>query len=551
MLKRWMLVICLCLLPAAALAGETAWVQVPELLRPGKLMQLAYTAPEGESAAISVVDGAGKTVLNLVSASSGRFTWDGAGVEPGEYVLRLRCGDQTAERAVTVGDPAPVIEVVDSPAIAVSGWTVRVHCSLPGRLTLTLDDGRELAETEAVAGDNVLVWNGMVNNRYLPDGQREAVFRLTDETGFSSTACVVSVLIDNPSPAHDVSAHSPDSVSGITCDHDVCYWKLNMGEMDESLVWEVLTQPVTVLEGNERNQEKVRREPREDCKDYTGEVTYASQAVHVLEKGEEWTLIEAYSSSVEGSSVKNFAGQFTGYVKTSLLKEKTVSQHIGVVIDKLQQRLYVYRDGSLFSTLLCSTGFPRADTPYNETPAGEYLAIRWTGGFWSDKLYCDMAIRFNDGDLLHEVPCLIDYDEAGREISRDYDRCGRFLGEKASHGCIRVQREKSPEGVNMKWLWDNLPRNSDEPAKILIWDELTRQLAPADDQLTVYYNPDNGRQYHSSAYCALVNDRFLPLTAFTCGELESAPYSKLKRCPGCTPPLRRSEVDGVNEKNHR
>ncbi|MBQ3440184.1 MAG: hypothetical protein IJG35_09420, partial [Bacteroidales bacterium] len=40
--------------------------------------------------------------------------------------------------------------------------------------------------------------------------------------------------------------------------------------------------------------------------------------------------------------------------------------------------------GHLFSTLLCSTGFPREDTPFHETPAGEFAVVSWVGGFWSD-----------------------------------------------------------------------------------------------------------------------------------------------------------------------
>lgn len=166
--------------------------------------------------------------------------------------------------------------------------------------------------------------------------------------------------------------------SGVSCDHDICYWKLNRGEMDVASIWQVLTQSVTVLSGSERQQAKVYESPDENSA-AIAEVTYESQAVHVLEQGAEWTKIEGYSSSVEGSSVANYAGHFVGYVPTSLLKEKEVNQHLGVVIDKLQQRLFVFQDGRLLSTLLCSTGFPSEDAPWNETPAGEFLVISRTG----------------------------------------------------------------------------------------------------------------------------------------------------------------------------
>ena len=356
--------------------------------------------------------------------------------------------------------------------------------------------------------------------------------------------------LDEPLPATDREYHTPGERTGTVCDHETCFWKLNMGEMNEAAIWNVLTQPVTVLKGKQREQIKVRLNPEEGCKEYTGVVTCASQAVHILERGDEWTLIEAYSSCEEGSAVRVWALPFRGWVKTSLLEEQQVSQEYGLVVDKLQQRLYVFKNGSLYSTLLCSTGFPKDGAPWNETPAGEFLLVSWTGGFWSDGgLFCDMGLRVNSGILLHEVPCIIRTDEITGEQKKDYSRCESYLGEKASHGCIRVQRELTPEGVNMKWLWDNLPRKP--YVKIIIWDEIGRYLDYPEDDWPLYYNPKGGKQYHSSPYCKLVRDKYLPLTEFTYGELEEAPYSKLTRCPGCAPQLRMEEIDTLNSKNTR
>lgn len=344
--------------------------------------------------------------------------------------------------------------------------------------------------------------------------------------------------------ATDIFYHTPNERSAVKCDHEVCFWRMNMGEMDEAAIWQVLTQPVTVLAGKQREQIRVLAQPDEACTDYVGVVTCASQAVHILERGEDWTLIEAYSSAEEGSAVAVFALPFQGYVKTSLLKEEEVDQTYGLVIDKLQQRLYVFREGKLLSTLLCSTGYPRKDTPFAETPAGEYLMVSWTGGFWAGDLFCDMGIRINSGILVHEVPCKIN-----EENVRDYTRCERYLGEKASHGCIRVQREKTPEGINAKWLWENLHRKP--YTKVIIWDEIDRELGYPSDDLLLYYNPKGGKNYHSQPCCNLVKDKYEPMTAFAYGELEDKPYRKLGRCPACAPQLRRSEIDTVNGKNNR
>ena len=349
--------------------------------------------------------------------------------------------------------------------------------------------------------------------------------------------------------ATDVFYHTPNEHSAVKCDHDVCFWKLEMGHMDEEAIWKVLTQPVTVLTGKQREQVRVLARPDADCKDYVGVVTCASQAVHVLERGDTWTLIEAYSSSEEGSAVKVFAEQFQRYVRTDRLKEEEVDQTYGIVIDKLQQRLYVFKEGKLFTTMLCSTGFAKnKEHLFHETPAGEFLMVSWVGGFQAETLWCAYGIRINSGILVHEVPSREETDRNGVTFT-SYARCERYLGEKASHGCIRVQRQLTPEGVNAKWLWDNLHRKP--YTKVIIWDDLDRELTYPSDELLLYYNPKGGTNYHSQPTCSLVKDKYEPMTSFTYGELDEKPYSKLTPCPGCAPQGRREKIDELNEKSRK
>ena len=349
--------------------------------------------------------------------------------------------------------------------------------------------------------------------------------------------------------ATDVFYHTPNEHSAVKCDHDVCFWKLEMGHMDEEAIWKVLTQPVTVLTGKQREQVRVLARPDADCKDYVGVVTCASQAVHVLERGDTWTLIEAYSSSEEGSAVKVFAEQFQGNVRTDRLKEEEVDQTYGIVIDKLQQRLYVFKEGKLFTTMLCSTGFAKnKEHLFHETPAGEFLMVSWVGGFQAETLWCAYGIRINSGILVHEVPSREETDRNGVTFT-SYARCERYLGEKASHGCIRVQRQLTPEGVNAKWLWDNLHRKP--YTKVIIWDDLDRELTYPSDELLLYYNPKGGTNYHSQPTCSLVKDKYEPMTSFTYGELDEKPYSKLTPCPGCAPQGRREKIDELNEKSRK
>ena len=76
-------------------------------------------------------------------------------------------------------------------------------------------------------------------------------------------------------------------------------------------------------------------------------------------------------------------------------------------------------------------------------------------------------------------------------------------------------------------------------------------LGYPDDQVTLYYNPDGGKYYHSSPRCLSVKEKYWPLTAFTYGELEDEGFVKLTRCKACAPQLRMEEIDTVNEKNTR
>ncbi len=322
---------------------------------------------------------------------------------------------------------------------------------------------------------------------------------------------------------------------------------------DTAAVWELLMKPITVLDvtevetvyplvtpgGKKVNNDKLG-----------GFISGASAAVHVLGPDEDgWTLIEG---------IDYYNRVIRGYVKTSLLKEVTPNEHFGIVVDKLTQKLYIFVDGELYSSVLVSTGLPNDkqpynetaageylliswsggfdndEQPYNETAAGEYLAIRWSGGFDSEGMYCDMAIRFNNGDKMHEVPCNILADGTKR-----YTKWESQLGQKASHGCIRVARLANEDGVNMRWIWENLKRNT----KVLVWDDRGREVPYPDDEMLLYYNPTGGQYYHADEYCSSVKSKYLPLTAFTYGELDNEPYADLTACPYCTNVKRKDEID--------
>ena len=352
---------------------------------------------------------------------------------------------------------------------------------------------------------------------------------------------------EEPSAAETVFIPSYGSpYTEPTRDYD--YWTTPMDITDEEAIWQMLISPITVVDNGKKNAQKtqviLRAEPDEDSAG-VGVVTCISQSVRVLETLDNgWTLVETYSSSFHDNTVQAWNMLVQGYVKTEYLKTTTPNQEIGIVIDKLTQRLYLFKDGALYDTLLVSTGLANERQPYNETRSGEFLLLLpAVGGFKSDNLVCSMGIRFNDGDLLHEVPHTVNADG-----SSNYKSCEPKLGTKASHGCIRVQRKKTPLGTNMTWIWDTIrsAKNPKPNVKLVIWEDWQgRQIPVPSDDTVLYWNPDGGSMYHSAETCNSAKGK--TFTPFTYGELESGEYAALTRCEYCTPPLRVAEIQAINE----
>ena len=172
------------------------------------------------------------------------------------------------------------------------------------------------------------------------------------------------------------------------CGKENCYWETPMDIRDTEAVWAMLQSPITVIDGGQKDTFYLLAEPEEGS-ERVGEVTGASQGVHVLETLESgWSYVECYSSSFHDSKLKLWNQLVSGYIRTELLVEKEVQPEYGIVIDKLTQRLYLFHDGELMDTLLVSTGLPNDKQPYNETRSGEFMIVSPVGDFPSGNMTC-------------------------------------------------------------------------------------------------------------------------------------------------------------------
>ena len=142
-----------------------------------------------------------------------------------------------------------------------------------------------------------------------------------------------------------------------TCSKPDCFWETPMNIHDTEAVWAMLIQPMTVVKGDSRSQAYLLAEPN-DKAERVAEVTCATQGVHVLETlVDGWSRIECYSSSFSGSRVKAWNQLTEGYIRTDKLEQIAVKQKYGLVVDKLDQRLYIFENGELLDVLAVSTGF--------------------------------------------------------------------------------------------------------------------------------------------------------------------------------------------------
>lgn len=551
---------------AASAENDILSISAPrDEIRPGRPAVLSFTVPEDGSCRIEMADEAGNTTCVIaeeraVTAGYNSMYWNGTigGVPAAEGTWRLliRMNGQSAETPVTIGRMIPCLISVKMDSDEVEeGDTVLIHfyATEGGTLHLKEENG-----TEPLSWENMPAGDGTISfQAEMTPGTHVMELTLGGEDGTLSEPVQLTLNVLEKVDLNAVPTAEPlpeylreKGKTGFTPlqtsprrgeDQTLNYWTVPMDITDEEAVWKALTAPITVLDNGKRNAEKmqviIHAKPSEQSEGI-GMVTCISQGVHVLEKGEEWTLIECYSSSFHDSAILNWNTLVHGYVPTAYLKDIMPNQEMGMVVDKLTQRLYIFRNGRLFTTLLVSTGISNAKQPYNETRSGEFLLVSKVGEFSSDNLRCAMALRFNDGDLLHEVP----YIASGDGRYRDYSINEPKLGKKASHGCIRVQRQPSPEGVNQKWLWNNYKKNT----RIMIWEDWQgRQIpVPADDTVLYCLKKRNG-YYHTSEKCGVIRGKRTETISY--GMLDEDAYLKLKPCPQCAAPGRHETIEAINE----
>ncbi|HSK68024.1 MAG TPA: L,D-transpeptidase, partial [Candidatus Limnocylindria bacterium] len=485
-------------------AGEPLrLLRAPSLLRPGRAELFAFEAEAAGTATLSLLSETGALIMDV---RDGFTVYEGENfapisgfdaamepVAPGNYLLSLRMGEERLETPLVIGPVSPQVTRLALDSLLVtpgSPFKVTVGVNMPGVLAAVLhiaDRIHEIYHQNVGAGETVITWDGLLAGTAPPQGSHTLSVLFLDESGFPANQQHIALEIGaapvsaSPQATPQPAARRDEPARTFTVptreevpdgDPGKDYWRLPVGVWDEAAIWNVLQQPVTVIDGRDQRDTYKLRAARDDSSsrdNILGEITMLSQGVHVIESyGDGWSLVEGYNSSY-GPDNRTRRGYgdtdalLRGYVRTSLLKTITPRGDYGILIDKLKQRMYVFKEGKLFTELVISTGKPTRQQPWNETPTGEYLMVSRVGEFTTGNLVCRMAMRINGGTLIHEVPYILN-EETG---FWDYSSQEAQLGKKASHGCIRVQRKPNADGINMEWLWNNIRGDT----KVIIWDD--------------------------------------------------------------------------------
>ena len=474
----------------------------------------------------------------------------------GSYTLYLADGQVEYRLPLSIGEKAPSLTVLSAPDAIETGeqWTITLSCEGAASVKVSGDAENEALAFDVTDGENELTLDAPA----APGTYEYTLSAYSAGNAVSMQQSLLLTVTQSETQSASVSKISHISIpsASVTKEDETSYWTMTLGDLsDEEAIWEIMMQPMYVIDLDGRTAReayKLRATPDKSTavSNVVGEITYQSQGVHILETLDNgWTLVEAYNSSY-GDTYRNentgkrgygqTAQLIQGYVETSALKEITPRDDYALLIDKLNQTMYIFQSGHIIGTLLVSTGKVNSTQPWNETPAGEFVIASRTGGFWSGNMFCDMGLLLNGGCLIHQVPSIVN-STTGEHY---FGSTEPLLGQKASHGCIRVQRAENENGQNMKWLWDNLKTGT----KVLIWEDSTRYQEYPEDDLTLYYNPLGGKKYHTDPNCSSVNSRYLPLTAIKYADLYGE-FSHLTPCKTCSAPKHPDTIKAENAAN--
>lgn len=461
-MKRWILMLLIFLLPIAA-AAEGALTISPGETRGYGENSITVTAPAGGDLLLRVSDqyNVYRTMRFTVGAGETVLTWDGLGeneerIGDGDYTLtaELTASDGavlTAEAKITFQrcNQAMTLALPSSNTLyqADSDWFVELDLVRPGRFVMEVYAADDLAaplETKKKDASGYDVFKYRWDGGSLAAGSY--VLRFYAES--------------NPAYSYDVPVTIKEgSAPALALTQTGTF--MPKAEDSDEMIWRIMMQPSAVIDLKSTSHQNVYDEPSKQGR-VLGTLHGQSQAVNVIDiRGDGWVKISAWIHE-DGSFVE-------GYVPEERLMMVRPNSEYGLLLDKQAQTLTIYHRGKKLTTLAISTGLVAQNKLIRETPAGSYLTLEHMSEFSSEGYHYAYPIRYDGGNLLHQLG---HKERSGRN---DFSDQTPQLGQKASHGCIRLPSQVNGDGVNAYWLYTHLPYHT----RLIILDDPEQRMTEA------------------------------------------------------------------------
>ncbi len=454
--------LCVLLLACAAAGAEGLKISVPETVKGYTPCKITVTAPFAGEAELRMTDPNQNVWLvrkEQLEAGENVLDWDGLG----EFGERMFAGPYRFLVKMKAEDGP---EISAETKFSINGTTQTLVYALPSSETLYLDKSEKWfvecfvsaeclvrmevtdaagkvvytrdAEIKNPDGESVS-WSGAVNSvKNVPEG--EYTVRMWSKLNPSYVHSFPLTVKESAPPKPEIAATGP---------------VIPERGMSEEEIWEIMMKPSVVIDDNGSSRRfGLYTVPKTGTRTEST-LRCALQGLEVLDTEGIWAHVRAWRHE-DGKQVE-------GYY---LLKKLTVyypSPHYGVLIDKREQTLTLYRDGHAVGSVPVSTGLVTPGNNYRETPAGAFLTDVHNGSSFAQEGYrYEYQLRYDGGNFIHGVG----YVRESRV--RDYSNNQKLLGQKASHGCVRVSVTLQ-EGCsfNMYWLWAHLPYHT----RVIILDD--------------------------------------------------------------------------------
>ena len=438
-------------------------VSLPEAVRGYTPCEIQISAPAAGEAELRLYDAGNNCWLTrreTLSAGENSLAWDGLG----ENRERLFAGPYRFEIALRAAEGKEYTAMAE---FEISGTTPTLVYALPSSYTLYLDGSERwftefytsyvpcLVNTEIRDASGQTVWSQDTEITLEDGGALHWTGALGGGKRIAPGAYTVSCRSKlNPDWEHTfpltVAEENPLS-------REVKETGPVMPErgMSDEEIWALMMKPSVVInEKGSRKRIDLYPGPKVSNRP-AGTLCCATQGLEVLGFEGAWAHVTAWSHT---------NGQKTeGYIQTKRLTVLAPNTPYGVLVDKRDQTLTVFENGKRIGTVPVSTGKPVGNETYRETPAGAFLTdVRFGASFAQEGFRYEYPIRYDGGNIIHGVG----FTRSGRV--KDYSANLALLGQKASHGCVRVSSFLTGESpVNIYWLWTHLPYHT----RVIILDD--------------------------------------------------------------------------------